>query len=267
MKPAANEILDHYSLMYPSAWEQAGAMRRDKDRGAGAGIPDWPAWCFMPLSGWRSVVSHHIKNRHMSQMTPAEEASEAAILAALGAWRHTQGIYRFGKDLFDFLIERKITGNLPADIFRRLPEWCVYVEAPLIDDTAGGFFAYLDHGPEENAVMLRLVTVARNSIDPAFPIYLGDWPLMEALRKGIESEKRSAPILLEEGEPEKTAKIVAPLLTLLLCLCDGPRAISSWRQGDCPANPEPIETKNGWELPLPIRPKIWEIGHEHSSPQ
>jgi hypothetical protein len=115
MKPAANEILDHYSLMYPKAWEQAGVMRR----GRGKDIPGWPAWCFMPLSGWHSIVSLHLKNRRLS---PDEVRDEAAILAALGAWRHTQGIYRYGRELFDYLIERKITGNLPADASMRRPE-------------------------------------------------------------------------------------------------------------------------------------------------
>lgn len=52
------------------------------------------------------------------------------VLGALAAWRMTQGIYRFDTDIFSALWSTPIEGKIPVEILYRLPEWCVYIEAP-----------------------------------------------------------------------------------------------------------------------------------------
>lgn len=63
-------------------------------------------------------------------------------------------MYRYDKTLFDELWSTPIVGDLPAELLRRLPEWCVYIEVgrdvPLLgpqpgEDRLHGVFVYLDH--------------------------------------------------------------------------------------------------------------------------
>ena len=73
--------------------------------------------------------------------------SDVARLAALGAWRVTQGIYRFDPDLYLAIIETSVDGDLPHDVLYRMPEWCVYVETPgmlWLGVQLHGFFAHLE---------------------------------------------------------------------------------------------------------------------------
>ena len=41
------DLLNAASRDYPSAWSQADEFRADR----GAGLPDWPAWCYLPMAG------------------------------------------------------------------------------------------------------------------------------------------------------------------------------------------------------------------------
>lgn len=77
-----------------------------------------------------------------------EEAYDVQGLHAVAAWRATQGIYRLHPSLYEALLETEMDWELPAHLFERLPEWCVYVETPglmFLDMEARGFFAFINH--------------------------------------------------------------------------------------------------------------------------
>lgn len=71
-----------------------------------------------------------------------------------GTWRNTLGIYRLDEDVFADVISSPIPLDTPSMIFKRLPDWSVYMEIP--NDTVmmnltgtttfvDGFWAQLDY--------------------------------------------------------------------------------------------------------------------------
>ncbi len=91
-----------------------------------------------------------------------------ASIIALSTWRITQSVYRFDPDLLEELITQPFEGDLPCEAFKRLPEWCVYIEfgtkpqlkhiyaeaeGPARDienKTFDGFFAHLEYDVKDN---------------------------------------------------------------------------------------------------------------------
>ena len=66
----------------------------------------------------------------LRRMSPIELARMVSPITTMAAWRMTQGIYRFDPALYETLIETPLTGDLPAEVLLRLPEWCLYLETP-----------------------------------------------------------------------------------------------------------------------------------------
>jgi len=69
------------------AWRQMDAFRADR----GHGLPNWPDWCFLPMSGFYAILSDDAQCDRL----PLNQMEDVARLAAMGTWRVTQGIYRF----------------------------------------------------------------------------------------------------------------------------------------------------------------------------
>ena len=84
----------------------------------------------------------------------------STFLAALAAWRSTQGIYRFDPSTFDALWNTPVTGEIPTEVLYCLPEWCVFIPTPgktWQGSRLNGFFAHLDHNLEMRRTELRLL--------------------------------------------------------------------------------------------------------------
>lgn len=140
--------LHRYGRRYPRAWQLYAQLMADPPA-------EWPRWCWMPLAGTYAVLSGGGDNR-----CTVEQAADVGILGGLAAWRATQGIYRVHPTLLAELLDTPITGDLPADVLTRLPEWCVYVETPGCDlwgMPLHGYWAYLEHDAEDGRDELRLV--------------------------------------------------------------------------------------------------------------
>lgn len=242
--------------LYPHAWKQADEFRADRGR---AGLPDWPEWCYLPLAGWYAVVSGGGNNR-----LGLAGVSDVARLGAIGAWRVTQGIYRFDPALYESIITTPVAGDLPHDVLYRLPEWCVYIETPDMQWSGGplyGFFAHLEHDANTGRPELRLLLDAEVALTP-IPLHLGAWSLAESIARMTDVASVQAMAHGVDATPAGvTGEIrswVEPLVSLLLYLCaenaeigDGTRA---------PAIPQPKRTKQGWRLFPPDRPTTWDVG-------
>lgn len=204
---------------HPMAWAQLA--RFHASRGA-AGLPDWPEWVYVPIAGAYAVVSRGLDNR----LDPAE-VIDIGRVAALGAWRQSQGIYRFDATLLSALLATPVVGALPCDLLHRLPEWCVYVETPgvvLEGDPLHGFYAHLEVDQGDGREELRLVLdLERDGLIP-YPLHLGG-DLAEAIDRMVFEAKyqrrrwstRSSP--LPDGVGERGQHVLAPLVSLLLYLC------------------------------------------------
>lgn len=165
---------------YPNAWRQVDYFREWRGRD---GLPDWAEWCFLPMAAYYAIVSARVGRDGM----PKGMGEEMGRLAALGAWRTTQGIYRFDPALYGAIRDTPVDGALPCDVLFRLPEWCVYVETPDMDAWMGrwrihGFYAHLEEDTNDGRAELRLVLDIEDG-PLALPLHLGDWPLLEAINR------------------------------------------------------------------------------------
>lgn len=86
----ASITLEAIGAAYPHAWQTLEELRAHR--------AEWPGWCYVPIDRVREIVG-----------------DAAPVVACLGAWRMTQGIYR---------LEGLARGADPP----ALPEWCVYVD-------------------------------------------------------------------------------------------------------------------------------------------
>lgn len=258
-EPRPKNHLIAASKLYPNAWRKVGEMRA----GSGIDLPKWPEWCYLPIAGWYAIVSadagvprldhHHLKL-----------VGNIGRLAALGTWRMTQGIYRFDPDLLAALLDTPLTGDLPADLFYRLPEWCVYIETPghhWLESTLHGFFAHLEWDINTGRPELRLLMDSETALLP-IPVHIGQWSLDEAIQRTTAEAKRQA---IDQGASAMAARIPAQadfsidgLISILLYLCSENAEIGDGTQR--PANPMPKKTRHGWKLFPPDKTRQWDVG-------
>ena len=256
----AIQTLNEFSRNYPNAWKQIDSFRE----GRGKDLPMWEDWCYAPLAAWYSIVSHAFgKNR----LTEPGEVLAVSGLAAVGSWRVTQGIYRFDPALYDAIIKTEITGDLPVEILFRLPEWCVYIEAPGLQYDGGevyGFFAHLEHDQNTHHAELRLLIDTANG-HATLPLHLDTSTLDAAIDKMIQTSLKNVGLAqLPDGFSLTTKDIptlrneVEPFISLLLYLCSQNAEIGDGQR--LPTFPEPRKTKSGLRMFAPDKPTMWDVG-------
>jgi hypothetical protein len=245
-------LLEEFSRIYPSAWKQIDNFRAAK----GAGLPDWPDWCFMPLHGAYAIVSGGGDNR-----VPLDRANHVGILAAFAAWRVTQGIYRFDAELYSSLVETPITA-IPTDVLYRLPEWCVYIETPgwaIFGYTLHGFWAHLDWD-RNTGNELRLVLDSEDRLI-TLPLMLEGGTLEESIRMVADhgqavATRQGIAIPTDPADPTATARSVSGLVSLVLYLCSETPDLG----GKTPTRPAGNKTKRGVRFFQAAKPRQWEVG-------
>lgn len=239
--------------LYPGAWRALDTFRQ----GRGKDLPEWPEWCYLPLAASYAVVSGGGDNR-----VPPLLGADVARLAALAAWRPTQGIYRYDPALYTALVDTPLTGDLPCDSLRRLPEWCVYVETPghvWRGSPLYGFFAHLEWDPNNGREELRFLLDGDAALSP-LPIHIGPWPLTEAVARAVDVMQTYAVSFGASISPDTRTQMratVEPLLSLLLYLCADE---ADFGAGTRPEVPRPKRTKLGWRLFPADKPTAWDVG-------
>lgn len=260
--------LEEAGRLYPDAWRLADAMRERR----GAGMM-WPDWCYLPIAGTATIVAQDagLPVETVAMMYP-ERIADAARLAALCAWRMTQGIYRFDAAVYDAVRDTPVSGDIPHDVLMRLPEWCVYIETPglQIDGRPlAGTFAHLEWDWHDQRPELRLlldVDMGDGHLLQPIPLHLGAWPLAESIQRMLDvSVANAAAAGLLGGLPDRPTlantglrETVEPIVSLLLYLCSQAAEIGDGTRR--PHNPEPKRTKRGWRLFQPDRVTTWDVG-------
>jgi hypothetical protein len=215
---------------------------------------------------------------------------ESEAVAALAAWRMTQGIYRFDATLFCELFKTSIEGEIPVDLFRRLPEWCIYIEIPgavaAFDDSLRsiyGLFVYRDSDGEEGEGNLHFI----QDLDGGFlkglmPLPLSGGTIVESVQRRLEANRatrveqilaEAAPGSVTKSEVEdwfgevtrdvvaKTVKDLAPYISLVLYTCSVNSDLRDKSQRrHRPANPEPTKTPAGPKTYPAGAVTVWEVG-------
>lgn len=250
------------SRLYPQAWSQVEDFRASRGQ---QGIPRWPDWCFMPMGGWHAIVS--ASNGGLMSLALSQDIAQ---LSALGTWRYSQGIYRVAPEMLQALADSPISGNLPSEVLYRLPEWCVYVEAPALSwhgDNLSGFWAHLEWDVNTQRSELRLLLDGEQGLHPVI-LHLGPWTIEEACRKAVEEGGKQAerlglspPSAQQPQLAGAIAQAVTPMVSVLLYLCSKEPDIDHDRvPGTQPRRPQPKKTKKGFRLFPPDKPNVWRVG-------
>ena len=127
--PDAHRAVAHFNRLA----KRFPALSRQVDTflsGRGRDLPDWPAWCLLPMAAWMAIATggREPSGGKFDPMRNGQIAADMQQLAAIGAWRYSQGIYRVDADLLASLQGSVVKGSLPSEVLFRLPEWSLYVE-------------------------------------------------------------------------------------------------------------------------------------------
>lgn len=244
--------LSDAAKLYPAAWKQIEEFRAAR----GHDLPDWPDWCFLPLAGFYSIVS---ADAGVDQL-PLHQISDVAKLAAIGTWRATQGIYRFDPAVYESVSETPINGDLPCDVFYKLPEWCIYIETPNTSGPWGrqyGAWVHLERDMNDGRDELRLLLDCEDDLMPIM-LHLGKWSIEEAIKRFAKEAGKQLGgqwLMLNDEQIEQLKSVVTPTLSLTIYLCAENADFGDQR----PQRPRPKKTKKGWRLFPPDKPKQWDV--------
>ena len=255
----------------PRPWQALHALTRDYPRmgrilddflSNREGLPDWPPYVLMPMGGWYAIASSHLAG---GQLLGVDQASEVSRLAAIGAWRYSQGIYRIAPELLQALLDSPLEGTIPTDVLHCLPEWCLYIETPGMiwhGEALYGFWVHLEHDANDGHEELRLFLDAEGGFQ-AYPLHLGG-DLGAAIEGFLTEARRHGAISAQtESDVRGDAEGLSRLLSLILYLCtDAPEIDDTRRPGSRPDHPRPKRVKSGWRLFPAQSPRIWTVGQE-----
>lgn len=246
--------LDAIGRKYPGAWKIVDQFRA----GRGKDHPDWPAWCFLPLSGPAAIVSNGVSKQGLG----LDCLSDISRLGALATWRVTKGIYRFDRDAFAAVSQTDFQGDLPCDIFYQLPEWCIYCETPGLtwfQQELFGFWVHLESDIKTGRHELRILADLEGHSVPII-LHLGNWSLAEAIDRSF-SESMNNGFSFGALKKEAVAAMVSevkPLLSLLLYLCSQAGEIQN--NGRKPATPKTAVVSGMPRMFQAGKVTTWDVG-------
>lgn len=257
----AREHLIAAGHLYPQAWSDIDHMRNEL---RGHIAPDWPQWCYIPIAGAQAAVANDAGiDVSMLGVVYPQRIADAARLAALAAWRMTQGIYRFDPAVYEAVSATPVTGDIPDDVLSRLPEWCIYVETPGLmmgAQAVHGTFAHLEWDVKAQRAELRLLLDGDDLVP--LPIHLGRWPLSDAIERAVTTATAASLSrggeALPAGATGQLRTVVEPIVSLLLYICTQAAEIGG---KGAPGNPSPVRTRRGgWRLFPADGPRSWDVG-------
>jgi len=214
---------------WPNVWENMKRFRANK----GVLLPDWPDWCYLPVAAGVEITRKG-KALEVKERDLEEKTKHPYVVTAAAAWRITKGVYRFDPDLYNELVSQPMDQSIPADVLKRLPEWCVYIETPnmrFLQNPVLGFWAFLDYNEVLNTVELFFLLEMPNG--EYFPIFAGyGEKTIEESYKNLENMPQDAQtssvwkdyrdsISAEELEivRNRFANGITPFIQLTLYLC------------------------------------------------
>lgn len=258
----------------------------------GKSLPDWPKLYFVPVEGWINYFKAHPDAARLPKGPTRDEwiASRVLYLSALCPWRYTQGIFRFAPSFAKALCSSSLKGDIPCEVFLRLPQWSIYVETPKTrydNSILVGFWAHLqnrDITMEKPALKLLLNMVNETGgsflssiVIPLEPMtleaYIKDsfegWltnPLTPEDEAALHVTSADHQALYRSEEVREafyahSVERMRPILAMLLYLCTTePDIVSNRKPGLKPANNEGRHVKKDFRLFPAEGPHIWNVG-------
>lgn len=121
-----------------------GRLVDDFLAGRGRDLPEWPPYVLMPMAGWYAIASHRLAG---GGSIAREHGGEVSRLAAIGAWRYSQGIYRIAPELMQALLASPVEGTLPTQVLHHLRRghWHGYWTGPRKGEAPQKFILHWIH--------------------------------------------------------------------------------------------------------------------------
>jgi len=244
----ARERLDELGRRLPDLWPAVEAQRL-------ADPPSVDVYVSGEQAARALAVAALQQGRGAIDLIQRAGPSAPVSVALLARWRMTQGVYRVDPALYPALAKTELHGDIPADVLRRLPEWCIYLETPDLQRGNGmrvyGAWASLEHA----ATGAWLLSIAIDSGAPSDALVLDTHTieirgqLAEAIDGGLAPSE-------QDGRDEVLATLT-PIINVLLYIG---HAADIAGHG-APANPTPIRTRrNGWRLFPAQGLRAWDVG-------
>lgn len=236
---------------------------------------EWQACIYVPVSALSPKIPEALKNlggeraiRDLYSQGAERIAFMISAAMTFGTWRVTQGIYRFDEEIYKSLVDTSLSGEIPAEVLTRLPEWCVYVETPglFLSDKLPlhGVWARLDLD-QNNRTLLAITPDADEGdflIPPTQHIELGTGSVEDSLSAAWKSWIAAGAQSGGHSEQEIVSGIsrwLSPVVNLLLYLCSENDFMRKGQE-DLPANPSLRKTKKGVRLFPADGPTTWDVG-------
>ena len=279
-----DKALQQVSQRYQGAWQYVETIRRAKEDAKF----DWPHSCFIPINAWIDIAQRSL----LQQGTAIDKTDllSLPLLAAVGTWRYSKGIYRFDETLYDALLDTPITGNIPSSLFNNLPEWCVYIETPNLnwsdkDGDSGkihGMFVHVDYDMHTGEQELRFVFDSNSGYIP-LPVQIGDWTIEDGLtrmrevsteRTGItyRVKNRETGEAISDTKDPKFKEIIKELsdfvshaMSLVLYLCSEKKDVTLKGKDAEMVEPEMKIVKGKQRLFESRERKVYEVGYRIGS--
>lgn len=238
----AQKISAELKKLSPDIFEEAyTAALADKER---------PSWCLLPAGICMQIIAAYSPAFHRREGFSALMFG-THMLSLIGAWRLTKDVVRLDETVKEAILATPLTGNLPVDLFFRMPAWCMYVE--FMTPEYLGFFFALEKAEEPE---LRIWWVERESLEfVGTPVRLGNWTLQEALEK---AEKYAYQYTGFSGKYE--SRYLTEAINIIVYLC---AENAEYTQGSAlPSRPQPKKTKRGIRFFPADKPRIWHVGKQ-----
>ena len=261
LRPA--QRLAHFMKRYP---ETGRLVSQFQQKGIPGHDQGWPDWIFLP-----TICFEHIVREARGETATAQSvAGEMCILGALATWQYSQGIYLPG-DLYlqEELAKTPLTGEMPVERFRHLPQWCIYVRTPYMEclgEPLHGFWAYLAWDFKTGCETLALLLDLENDLC-MLAMHIGPWSIREGVQKIFDGSKKLAGELNEPGckrvdnDVGEIAEALTPLIAIVLYLCSDTAEIEhEHTPGLWPAYPRAKKTRHGWKMFPAPQPTLWRYG-------
>lgn len=189
MRHFAEVITNNALARHPHAMAQADDFIKDK---ASFGSM-WPDWCYLPMAATYSILTKGVDvDRAQTVLGYEGGTDELSVLTAALIWTRFKMVYRFDQSLSDELSEQVITGDMPIELLRRMPEPCVFIESQssILGREHAGFFAWLENDTGESGgtgAELRLLYASPDGSVFPYPVMLRG-----TIDSSIESLSKSA---------------------------------------------------------------------------
>lgn len=245
----ARDHLDAAGRRWPGLWAACDAARQNGER---------PEHIYLTHDEVMrnlynaSALWPRAERQRVDTLPDAEFTQFLHQVTTLAAWRMTQGIYRLDPAVYDAVAATPMTGEIPAEILLRQPEWCIYVETPG-GGTLRGFYARQDVIDD---VPHLVITQDGADAEPgslytvAIPIHGRLDELLDTIgaRIGVSPEGRA-----------QAGQLFGGIINLLLYISSQGADISG-KHGQ-PGNPAPVRTRrDGWRLFPADGLRTWDVG-------